>query len=629
MTDSKDFTVTVKDSTVKFTATDGKATSLGLDKTEIVYNTATKLSIVELDSKGVELKSTECDGAAGTINGIEYAIDVTSDKGYVTADGLVLNKVGDTAKVTATKHSGVYKDGKEDGNLTFAGTVTALNSADMATGEKWTLASSDVAPYDWSKVKENHDLILNENGYLFMNVKDTKGNDIVKGDPTTSYTVVSMNKDVIFVDDTNKNMLVPNKVGSAVININDKNGNTVWSYLVNVKEARKPATFALDKTSVTLSNATKTAATANVKLTFKDQYGRKNSDGTLVVTNTTKPDGATTVLKTQGPITNGEAVLTFEGATSSTRAKKGNYAYKLELKDTTGAVVYTATLGVTIQEPNYSAKATYSLLLNGENAAATVDETVTADSLDAKTVNVKVGMFYDGVLGDYYKATDSAIKMTTPKNTTVATGSAVGEYTSIGDSTPVDVDFDFNVRTKTTANSSDFNFAQTAAGTYTVTVKVPNASGNGLKDIKQYINVTNNQPAVVMSKRDTAETVVLAKITNSITKTDANATEAAILGAYQFSYDNNALASLTNGQLIANASSADGTKGQLAVDSITNVKTSNISTLTDGTVRLFVKSFDITVPVVFGDIDTTAGVAAGDVVYITQTVNAGYYLQFK
>ena len=55
-----------------------------------------------------------------------------------------------------------------------------------------------------------------------MNVKDTKGDDIVKGDPTAKgYKIVSMNKDVLFVDEANKNELVPNKAGQAVININE------------------------------------------------------------------------------------------------------------------------------------------------------------------------------------------------------------------------------------------------------------------------------------------------------------------------------------------------------------------------------------------------------------------------
>ena len=636
MTDAKDFTVTVKDSTVKFTATDGKTVSLGLDKTEIVYNTATKLSVVELDANGVELKSTECAGAAGTTNNIEYKIDVTSDKGYVTADGLVLNKVGDTAKVTAEKHTGVYKDGKEDGNIKFEGTVTAVDSTAMATGEKWTLASADLAPYDWAKVEEKHELVLGENGYLFMNVKDTKGNDLVKGDPTTSYTVVSMNKDVLFVDDANKNMLVPNKVGTAVININDKNGKTVWSYQVTVKEAAKPSTFTVDKGSVTLSNASSAAVTSAITVTVKDQYGR-NINGALKITRTSQP-GDFTQGSSVDPFFNksaatdtitataGKAKLTFTGNDSADNKKalKGAYGYKVELIYN-GATVYTGVIGATIQEPDTTnGKLTYSLLLNGENAAANIDETVTADSLDAKKVEIKVGKFYDGVLGGYYKVSNSNISVKNPKNVEVATAATISAGERENVTSPSD-SFDFAVRTTGTAVTAgnNYNFKQTAAGTYTVTVKVPGATAGTLKDIKQYINVTNSQPAVVMSKRDTAETVELSKVGSP-----SDATKGAILGAFQFSYNNNALASLVNNNVLN--SSADGTKGQLDITAISAEAITNATKISNNTItRFFVKSFDVRVPVMFGDVNGDNTIDAKDVVYVTQTVNAGYYLQYK
>ena len=612
MTDAKDFTVTVKDSTVKFTATDGKTVSLGLDKTEIVYNTATKLSVVELDANGVELKTTECAGAAGTTNGIEYAIDVTSDKGYVTADGLVLNKVGDTAKVTATKHSGVYKDGKEDGNLTFEGTVTAVDSAAMATGEKWTLTSAK--PYNWAKVKENHDMILGEPANFFMNVKDTKGNDIVNGDPTDAgYTIVSTNKDILFVEG---NAFTPNKEGTVVININDKNNKTVWSYQVTVKAAAKAVKFAVDNGSVTLSNSATAAAVENVKVTVKDQYDRKISDATLVVTNTAKPNGASDPMTTgENPaIANGEATISFAGS----GATKGSYAYKIQLKDATGAVVYTSTIGLTVQAPDTTKAPTYQLLLNGKNAAATVDETVTADSLDQKAVKVQVGMFYGGVLGEYYEVSDAAVSVKTPKNVKVATGSAAGERDSISG-----LDDEFNFYVRTTQGAADY--LQAAAGTYTVTVQVPGAKAGTVKDIKQYINVTNNQPAVVMSKRTATETIDTAAVGGS------SATDSAILAAFEFSYDNTALTSLKDGKVINNGD-ALAYKGELDDSNIddyflTNIK--NIGTASAPVYRLFVKTLSIKVPVVLGDLDSDGNIDDDDVVYVTQTINAGYYLQYK
>lgn len=642
MTDSKEFTVAVKDSTVKFTATDGKTVSLGLTKTEIVYNTATKVGIKELDANGVELKSVECEGVANTKDNIEYKIDVTSDKGYATADGLVLNKVGDTAKVTAEKHTGVYKDGKEDGNIKFEGTITAVDSTAMAAGEKWTIASSDVEPYNWSKVTENHDLVVGEIGYLFMNVKDTKGDDIVKGDPTAKgYKIVSMNKDVLFVDEANKNELVPNKAGQAVININDKNDKTIWTYVITVKEAAKPTSFALSEGSVTISNASKAAVTADIEVTVKDQYGRKIG-GALKVTRTGKPADFNETTS-YDPLfgqnqnddlyttTTGKVKLTFTGDYgSSAREKesmKGSYSYKLELIHD-GKTVYAGAIGATVQEPNVATgKLTYALLLNGKNASATVDETVTADSLDQKAVKVQVGKFYDGVLADYHNVSEASATMTNPDNKTVATDAAVKVGTmNLDNRTAQGTDkFNFYVRTTDGAVSgNNYNFQQCKAGTYTVSVKVPGATAGSLKEIKQYITVTNSQPAVVMSKRDAAETVELSKIGVAST----NATTGAILGAFQFSYDNNTLASVINNAV--KASGADGLKGELDITSVSAIDTSNATKISNGAItRFFVKKFDVRVPVVFGDVNGDKTVDSNDVVYITQTVNAGYYLQYK
>ena len=639
MTDSKEFTVAVKDSTTKFTATDGKTVSLGLTKTEIVYNTATKVGIKELDANGVELKTVECEGVANTKDNIEYKIDVTSDKGYATADGLVLNKVGDTAKVTAKKHTGVYKDGKEDGVIEFEGTITAVDSTAMAAGEKWTIASSDVEPYNWSKVTENHDLVVGEIGYLFMNVKDTKGDDIVKGDPTAKgYKIVSMNKDVLFVDEANKNELVPNKPGQAVININDKNDKTIWTYAITVKEAAKPTSFALSEGSVTISNASSAAVKADIEVTVKDQYGRKIG-GALKVTRTGKPadfNETTSFDPLFGQnknndlytTTTGKVKLTFTGndSTDGKKAEKGSYGYKLELIYD-GKTVYAGAIGATVQEPNVATgKLTYALLLNGKNASATVDETVTADSLDQKAVKVQVGKFYDGVLADYHNVSEASATMTNPDNKAVATKAAVEAGTmNLDNQTPQGTDaFNFYVRTTSAAAGSDFSFAQCKAGTYTVSVKVPGATAGSLKEIKQYITVTNSQPAVVMSKRDAAETVELSKIGVA----PSNATTGAILGAFQFSYDNNALKSIVNNNVLA--SGADGLKGELDITSVSAIDTSNATKISNNTItRFFVKKFNVRVPVVFGDVNGDKKVDSQDVVYITQTVNAGYYLQYK
>lgn len=613
MTDAKDFTVAVKDNTVKFTATDGKVAALGLEKTSIVYNKATKINLVQLDSKNVELGTVACSNIADTDGktNVEYKIDVTSDAGYFTGDGLVLTKVGNTAKVTATKHSGVYKDGKEDGNISFEGTITAVESANLSTDVKWTLTNA--APYDWSKVTENHDLIVEESADFFMNVKDTDGKDVIKGDPTTAangqHTIVSMNKDVLFVDG---NTLTPNKAGTAVININDVNGKTVYSYSINVKEAAKPVSFTVDTPNVTVSNSTYAAATAAVTVTVMDQYGRKtNKNASVAATLTASPSAASadplTAFSSVG--TDGKASTVFTGATSSTSNAKGTYTYRITLTDTNlSKVVYTAVINAKIEEPT-GTRVDYALLLDGKNAAASVDAAVTIDTLASKAVKIQVGEFRNGVLDGYYDVSDAVISMTDKDNKQVATDAAVaGKRDSVGSNASA-----FNFYVRTTSAAADYDQAPT--GTYTVTVKVPSATGTGLKDIKQYINVTNSQDKVVMAKRSETETV------DATAMGASDATKGAILAAFEFSYGNTALTGVKNNTIIS--SGADPAKNEIDESSIVSCETTNVTTLTGGVQRVFVKSVTVKVPV------TVSNATTHQVVYVTQKVAANYYLQFK
>lgn len=615
MTDAKDFTVAVKDNTVKFTATDGKVAALGLEKTSIVYNKATKINLVQLDSKNVELGTVACSNIADTDGktNVEYKIDVTSDAGYFTGDGLVLTKVGNTAKVTATKHSGVYKDGKEDGNISFEGTITAVESANLSTDVKWTLTNA--APYDWSKVTENHDLIVEETANFFMNVKDTDGKDVIKGDPTTAangqYTIVSMNKDILFVDG---NKLTPNKAGTAVININDVNGKTVYSYSINVKEAAKPVSFTVDTPNVTVSNSTYAAATAAVTVTVMDQYGRKtNKNASVAATLTASPAaaaGQSDPLTAFGGVgADGKASTVFAGTDSGNSNAKGTYTYKITLTDTNlSKVVYTAVVNAKIEEPT-GTRVDYALLLDGKNAAASVDAAVTIDTLAPKAVKIQVGKFRNGVLDGYYNVSDAVISMTDKDNKQVATSTAVaGERDALTSNAPA---FNFYVRTSQAVANA---YEQAAVGTYTVTVKVPSATGTGLKNIKQYINVTNSQDKVVMAKRSETETV------NATSMGASDTTKGAILAAFEFSYGNTALTGVKNNAIISNA---DPEKNEIDESSIVSYETTNVTTLTGGVHRVFVKSVTVKVPV------TVSNATTHQVVYVTQKVAANYYLQFK
>lgn len=602
MTDAKEFTVACKDNTLQFTATDGKITKIGIDPTEIVYNTATTINLIATDDNNVEISRYAYGSAAIATNGYEFSINVTSDKGYfVESSKLVLNKIGDTASVKAVKHTGKYENGIEVGNLTFEGTITAIDKTTVKTTTEWTLAS--VNPYDWSKITPNHDLILGENANLFINIQDENGKTVFSGNPTTynGYRVVSTNQDVIYA---NGNQLVPRKEGSAFVNIVDANDNVIYAYSIVVKAAAKPVSFTVNKGSVTISNAAAVTDKATIELVVKDQYGRdytNSSAYSFAYTNTVAPTGAAATSVFNGTsdaaLSGAKTTLTFNGASNT----KGSYTWKVELKNSVGTTVYTALVSATVQEPNMSATPTYALLLDGENAAKTIDTTVTASSLNAQTVKVKVGVYYNGVLGAYQSITDANVSMTKPDGTAVTTGSSVSYRSAVTSD-----EFDFYVRD--VASQGAGYFTKTPAGTYTISVAVPASTPGALKTIKQYLTVTDAQTSLSVSKRDSVSIITAASDVD------------AVLQAFEFVYNNKVLST----------TAAHAYEGQITSSDITLVVNESKSDRTGTTKNIYIEKITVKVPVVLGDLNSDGTITdAADVIYIDQTVSTGYFLAYN
>ena len=614
MTDAKEYTVTCKDTTLKFTATDGVIANIAVDPTEIVYNTATEINLIALDANKVELARYAYGSAALATNGYDFNISVTSDKGYfVGSSKLVLNKVGDTATFTATKHTGKYENGVETGNLKVEGTITAIDKAAVETSVEWTLSTN--CPYDWSKVKANHDLILGENENLFIRIQDANGKEVFKGNPNTynGYRLVSTNEDVVYVGGTSGNQLIPRKEGNAYVNVVDSKNNVVYAFVVTIKPAAKATSFVLNKGNVNVSNSTNVTDSATIELTGKDQYGRDmalTGNYTLVFTNTvaeSNPASATNAAmaakvfdgSTDVSTTGSKTTLTFNGTDSSTKNTKGAYSWKIEMKNTAGATVYTAIVSANIQEPDMSATPTYALLLNGENVSKTVDTTVTLDSRADQDVTVKVGKFYNGILGDYQTIAESNVTMKTPLNADVATGSAAGTRTTVSSDA-----FTFYVRTGESAKY----YKKAATGTYKISVTVPGASGTGLQTINQNLVVTDSQSVLNIAKRDSVNIVTAADIQNAVNQ------------AFEFTYNNVKLST----------TAANAYEGKILVTDITVNKNTNKSTTVNGVNNDYLDSITVKVPVVLGDLNSDGTITdADDVIYIDQTASAGYFLVWK
>ena len=620
MTDAKEYTVTCKDTTLKFTATDGVIASIAVDPTEIVYNTATEIDLIALDAKKVELARYPYGSSALAINGYDFNISVTSDKGYFVGNSkLVLNKVGDTATFTATKHTGKYENGVEAGNLKVDGTIAAIDKATVETSVEWTLSTN--CPYDWSKVKANHDLILGENENLFIRIQDANGKEVFKGNPTTynGYRLVSTNEDVVYVGGDSGNQLIPRKEGSVQVNVVDSKNNLVYAFVVTIKPAAKATSFVINKGSVNVSNSTNVTDSATIELTGKDQYGRDmalTGNYTLAFTNTVAESNpasdanaamAAKVFDGKADVstTGAKTTLTFNGTHNSSSTIKNNtkgaYSWKVEMKNTVGATVYTAVVNANVQEPDMSATPTYALLLNGENVSKTVDTTVTLDSRADQDVTVKVGKFYNGILGDYQAIKEENVTMKTPLNGNVAATDSGAAETR----TPVASNaFTFHVRT----GAATKYYKKAPTGTYKISVTVPGASGAGLQTINQNLVVTDSQSVLNIAKRDSVNIVTASDIQNAVNQ------------AFEFTYNNVKLST----------TATNAYEGKILVTDIVVNKNTKKSKEVNGVHNDYLDSITVKVPVVLGDLNGDGTITdADDVIYIDQTASAGYFLVWK
>jgi hypothetical protein len=274
------------------------------------------------------------------------------------------------------------------------------------------------------------------------------------------------------------------------------------------------------------------------------------------------------------------------------------------------STVYTTVISATVQEPNYNATPTYALLLDGVNAAKTVDTTVTTSSLGAQTVNVKVGVYYNGVLGNYQTISDNKVTMTNPSGTvtTVTSAAVAGTRTAVTTTTTGSA-FTFTARTVESFGTSDKYFKKAATGTYTISATFDVASGNGtaLKTIKQNLVITDSQTALAVSKRD------------SVNNVSANSDKEAVLKAFEFNYNNVALST----------SATNAYKGLISEANLNLTVSESKSNRTATTDNIYLENITVTVPVVLGDLNSDGTITDADVIYVDQSVTTGYFLAYN
>ena len=474
MKDAKEYTVEYDGTVQKFTATDGVVATVGLEKTEIVAATATKINAVTKDANNVVLGTYAYNDASSPVT---ITINVTN--GYTTNDSLYLNKVGDTATVDLVYHKGTYDaTGKEDTIEVKGLTITAV-AAETVTVDGWALKVTDKDAASFEKATETKLAVGDTTKIAYIQITNSKNE---KSTNLADYSFSSSNNDALIVSDTEKAdgkiALTPVKEGTSYIIVKDAKGNVVTTLAVTVVAARKAASLDLDKTAVTLS--TNIPEEATVEATLKDQYGEKMAvaDGSVVLTTLTYNDGKTTV--TTNKTFDGTANAKFTLSADSVAA--GTYLVKASVGN------FSKTVTVTVQTADASKPSTYML----DMSANTADAVITAD---AKANTTITGTVYEVKAGVKYKAVASDSVEVTLKG-------ADGKDAMISDTKAVAVSGSAITITVADKDSG----AKLAAGSYTL--KIAGVKGSDVPTFTRTIVITDSQPAVSVERVKTSATII-------------------------------------------------------------------------------------------------------------------------
>lgn len=381
--DAATYTVTYGDSSYKFVATDGKISSLAIDPTTITYNKETEIKLLAKDVNGVTVKEVKYGDSTSN-----YDFDIETDNGYTTDSKLVLYKVGDTAKATATYHTYEYDaNGNEVGVIKAEATITAVEeSAFSATNSKYTIAKEKP---NWNDFTSNTKIAVNDdNRYAFVQLKDVKDQEA----DYEGYYLDSSNDDILVVNDESSidglvaSVYAVDKTGSAYILVKNEDNKVVLSLPVTIVAERKDANIVLSESSVKLSRSSDLATpdTATIKVTVKDQFGedKKVDDGDIKVdlTTTVKADEVAPSFD----VVEGKILLDATGVTADR-----TYSYKVTVDKV------SKTFTVKTETPSDSEKNdTFKLLVSDKTAdivfknsgAQKVDVTVKVAQVDGKGV---------------------------------------------------------------------------------------------------------------------------------------------------------------------------------------------------------------------------------------------------
>lgn len=469
-----------------------------LQTKEAVYtNGPVTLDVKLYDVNGVDITTTTLKG--------QVSYELTNNVGYLSGNQLTLFAKGDVAAIKATFRTYKYDASYNEIVKTGTGSVVAVEAASYTIGSTVQRTLSKNAP-DWSKAAVTT-IAAGDTGYsVWARIRST---DTSKEEYYYSYagqtifngkiTFSSSNSDVLIVD--TYGTVYPVKAGSAVV-IVYYDGKAVDTFSVVVADARAAAVFTLDKQTVALTNSPSVAATAEVKLTIKDQLG----DDFAAPAGDITFEALATNPSTTGPLSWSDGThmkLTVAGSGIT----DGTYTYKVKVKDKVQILV------VTIQKPtlktddgNYVDDVIYyqltldatsvDTLLNNDNALKTVRPTLTGFASNG--VAVFKSTWADGFT---YTVTKDGNAVTLGTETLT---DGVIEVTTTGASISAPTQSVSGAAITVVSGT-----ALSALGNGTYIVKAMDAS-NAVKGTTSFtVNNTQPQAAYVLEKSETTAATVL------------------------------------------------------------------------------------------------------------------------
>ena len=482
LTDGKTYDVTLDGTTKQVVVSDGKVTSVTVNKLTVPVATETEIKLVSKDANGVVLDES----AYGSQDASKYDFSLTTNNGYVNGSKLYLNKIGDTATAEVTYKTGKYgTDGKPEGNIT-SGKLT-ITAVDQTAVNNFNVKVSELTAKKFDKIDANAQLAVDDATvkYAYFQIKDADGNEISN---YYDYTVESSDKSVLMLGDTTldsdkKVVVTPVKAGTAYILIK-KDDKIVSSVAITVVAKREVATMDVDKTSATLSNSAALQQDVTVTASFKDQYAKdiKVASSSLKVTclSTTAKN-----VKASDITDNGyDTYFNIDPATSSNKIKvnffawddhitipEGTYQYKIAyMKD--GKEVCARVVTITIQQPKNPSQGTESFALDVNKTE--VDKLVDDDHNTASdyVITASVNQMINGVANQTLSR-GTELKDTTTEVKSITYKLEDKDGKDVSANTGCDITMGYNTMTVKTVSFSGITAEKNfGAGTYKITATV-------------------------------------------------------------------------------------------------------------------------------------------------------------